>query len=210
MNRRRSAVFVVFTGVGLSLSLVLSGCAAGGSAVPTADPTIAATPTETATATATADPRVFTMPTMCTDILPMSRLSRFEADGLVLLGGPGGRYEGDYLLDPTPEESAGGITCIWGFADSEASSITVSVAPLSASSRGGIIDSFVAAGLNESELDGASIFSKQGDGEYAPAVVNSLRASSWISVITTVGGVAPYEEAGVIIAEVTDTVYTAP
>jgi hypothetical protein len=150
------------------------------------------------------------MPAQCVDILPASRVASFEATDLVLLGGPGGRYEGDYLLDPTPEELLGGITCIWGFSDTEASSITISVAPLSLDSRGGVIDNLLAAGLNESELDGASIFGKEGDGDISAAIVNSIRPASWISVITTVGGVAPYQQANEIVAEVTAAVYVTP
>ncbi len=149
------------------------------------------------------------MPTQCADILPASRLAIFETAKLVLLGGPGGRYEGDYLLEPTPEELLGGITCIWGFSDTEASSITVSVAPLSPDSRASVIDSLVADGLNESELDGASVFSKQGNGEIAPAIINSVRATSWISVIVTVGGPTQYEDAKAIVAEVAALVYVA-
>ena len=206
MIRRRSTVILV--ALGLGLSLVATGCSAQ-STEPSAQPSTATTPSEAPTTTPTAAPLVFSMPTQCADILPASRLAIFDTAELVLLGGPGGRYEGDYLLEPTPEELVGGITCIWGFSDSEASSITVSVAPLSADSRASVIDNLIAAGLNESELDGASIFGKQGNGEIAPAIINSIGATSWISVIATVGGAAPYEDAKAIIAEVSAMVYTA-
>jgi len=148
------------------------------------------------------------MPTKCADIVPASRVATFTEQKLVLLGGPGGRYENNYLADPTPEENAGGISCIWGFSDTEVSSITVSVAPVNPDSRGGIIDSLVAAGLNESQLDSASVYGKEGDTGYNPAVINSVLADSWISVITTVGGPAAYEDAKAIVAEVTASVYS--
>jgi hypothetical protein len=209
MIRRRSTVLIVAIASGITFSTALTGCSAP-EVAPTDEPTTSVTPTDTPTVAPTEDPRIFTMPTQCASVLPESRLASFDSSGLVLLGGPGGLYGGDYLLDPTPEESVGGITCIWGFADTEISSITISVAPVSTDSLGRIIDSFISSGLNESQLDGASIFGKQGDAETTPAVINSIRATSWISVISTVGGVAPYEQAQAMVAEVTATVYTAP
>jgi hypothetical protein len=136
-------------------------------------------------------------------------LSALDGDGLVLLGGPGGRYENDYLLEPSPEERLGGITCIWGFSDTEVSSITVSVAPLSPENRSGVVESFVAEGFNESELDGASVFGQQGDTTTEPAIINALRADSWISVIATIGGTDSYEQGLQILAETTQSVYFA-
>lgn len=206
MILRKSAIVV--TVVGLSLSLALSACSN-----PTIDPTDAAstntaTPSETASASPSAVPEVFTMPTTCADIVPASRVASFADQDLVLLGGPGGRYENDYLADPTPEENAGGISCIWGFSDTEVSSITVSVAPVNPDSRGGVIDSLLAAGLNESQLENASVYGKEGDTDYNPAVINAVSADSWISVITTVGGPAAYEDAKAIVAEVTASVYS--
>ena len=210
MIRRRSRILFATIAMSVGLSVALSGCSSP-TASPSAEPTsTAATPTNSPTVTPTADPRVFAMPTQCVDILPASRLASFEAANLVLLGGPGGRYEGDYLLDPTPEELVGGITCIWGFSDSEASSIAISVAPLSLNSRGDVIDNLLASGLNESELDGASIFGKQGDRDTSAAIINAIRPASWISIIATVGGVAPYQQANEIVAEVTAIVYVTP
>lgn len=193
----------------LSALIVLAGCASAPVETltePVSTPTIAPS--------ASAEPEVvepvFTMPTTCTDLLPASRLSAIESQGLVLLGGPGGRYETDYLLEPSPEERLGGITCIWGFSDSEVSSITVSVAPLGTQDRSGVIESFVSEGLNESEIDGASVFAQQGDTQTEPAIINSIRAESWVSVIATVGGTAFYEEGLAILAEATAAVYLVP
>lgn|GEM_PF-775830 len=211
MNRVKSTVLFATIGMGVTLSLTMTGCSAP-SGAPSAAPTAVATPSQTASAapTAVAETGTFTMPTQCLDILPASRLAQFDTAKLVLLGGPGGRYGDKYLLDPTPEETAGGITCIWGFSDTEVSSITVSVAPVTPDSRAKIIDTFVANGLNESEFNGASIFGKQGDSDTTPAVINSIRASSWISVISTIGGAVNYEAARAIVAEVTAMVYTTP
>ena len=55
---------------------------------------------------------VFRMPTTCTETLPESRISEFDALGMELLAGPDGKYGDAYLADPTPEQLAGGITCI--------------------------------------------------------------------------------------------------
>jgi hypothetical protein len=126
----------------------------------------------------------------------------------VLLGGPDGKYGTDYLADATPEEQAGGISCIWGFADSEISSLTVSVAPLSASTRPDIVASFNEQGLNEATIDDAVTFAVQGDKNLNPAVYNVLRGDSWISVIATIGGTDSYNEAVEVAAEVHAIVYT--
>jgi hypothetical protein len=104
MIRRKSRILFATIAMSVGLSVALAGCSSP-TASPSAEPTsTAATPTNTPTVTPTADPRVFAMPAQCVDIVPESRLASFEAANLVLLGGPGGRYEGDYLLDPTPEE----------------------------------------------------------------------------------------------------------
>ena len=183
---------------------VLAGCSADEPApltTPDAPPPVP-TPTETATAA----PLDFTPPTECATLVPQSRLDEFAAEGLVLLGGPGGRYP-DYLQDATPEEEAGGISCIWGYADSEVSSLTISVAPLSASTRPDIVASFNAQGLNEATISDATTFALQGDKTLDPAIINVLRGDSWISVIMTVGGIESYREAELISTEVHDSVY---
>ncbi len=192
----------------LSATLLLAGCSSGPAETPIVPvdlPSSAESPTPEPTVTAP----VFTMPSDCAGIIPASRIGAFEDDGLVLLGGPGGRYENDYLLEPSPEERLGGITCIWGFSDSEVSSITVSVAPLSLENRSGVVESFVSEGLNESEIDGASVFTQQGDTRTEPAIINALRPESWVSVITTIGGTDFYEEGLQILTEVTQSVYVA-
>ena len=94
------------------------------------------------------------MPSECSGILPPERIASFEAQGLILLGGPGGLYGEDYLLDPTPEEAAGGITCIWGDELIPESTVTVSVAPLSPQTRSGVVEELISQGLNETQARG--------------------------------------------------------
>jgi hypothetical protein len=185
----------------LAALVLLSGCAAPQSQTPgesespsDSTPTPEATPTEVASE--------FEMPSDCTAMLPQARVSSFTAQGMVLLGGPGGLYGEDYLLDPTPEEQAGGITCIWGDELIPESTVTVSVAPLTPETRSAIIDDLVGQGLIETVDDGAVAYVRLGDEVSSPAILNVLRSDSWISVIEALGGEAFLEEARSIAAEV--------
>ena len=184
--------------IGLVLAAALTGCA---QSAPIATPQASSTPSASPTPTPEAAPTVFRQPALCAEALPAELIADLEVDrGLVLLGGPEGRYGLDYSLDPTPEERAGGITCIWGFGDTEVSSVTVSIAPLAPATRADVVESLTDQGLNEG-LDGdASVFWQEGDEDFEPAVYTALRADSWISVIETVGGPDAYDEA-VEIAE---------
>jgi hypothetical protein len=180
---------------------LLSGCAAGGGATPE----VSQSPTDNSpepepSETPTAEP--FVMPTACSGILPEARIASFESQGLILLGGPGGLYGDDYLLDPTPEEAAGGITCIWGDEAIPESTVTVSVAPLRPDTRSGIVEELIDQGLNETELEDAVSYSRLGDEVSSPAIVNVLRSHTWISVIEALGGEAFLEEALTISDEV--------
>ncbi|MCU1543530.1 MAG: hypothetical protein JWM50_1395 [Microbacteriaceae bacterium] len=190
----------------LALALPLTACSTGGDAQEITPPD-KPTPVETPSASPGASDLSFTMPEECATIVPRARLDAFAASGLVLLGGPDGKYGNDYLADATPEEQAGGISCIWGFADSEVSSVTISVAPLSPATRPDVVDSFSEQGLNEDVVDGAATFGVQGDKQLNPAVFNVLRAESWISVIETIGGPVAYTEAVAIAGEIYSTVY---
>jgi len=190
------------------LGVLLTGCEPQGAppAVPTSEASVEPQPSETAAPAV----EVFALPTACVDILPASRLEQFEANGDVLLGGPDGLYGDDYLLDPSPEQNAGGITCIWGPPDTELSTVTVSVAPLSDSSRADVVtDLSVTQGLNESVGEGITYYWKLGDRDDHPAILNALTADSWISIIQTIGGVDNYTEAEKIAAEVHAQVYTS-
>jgi hypothetical protein len=187
-----------------ALVFALAGCGGG---TPTIEPTRSPTATPTPTSAATPPPAElrFMVPEDCDAILPAARLAEFEDAGLTLLGGPGGKYE-RYLADPTPEENAGGITCIWGDDKTDASSITVSVAPLGAN-RAAVVQSLLDQGLNEAIDGDLTLYAQQGDEEVAPAVLNVLRTDSWISVIQTVGGTEAFEEAITVAEEVATAVY---
>ena len=189
----------------IAAALLLTGCAPEAStADPSTTPTgAAATPTQSA-----APPETFTMPSLCAQIVPEERVNAWLNDDVILLGGPDGKYGDDYLADPSPEQQLGGITCIWGPSDSENSSVTISVAPLSAATRDDVVmDLAVTQGLNEETFDGATIYWQQGDTELEPAILNVLRADSWISVIETVGGPDSYDEAEDLADEVYSLVY---
>jgi hypothetical protein len=186
--------------VGVLATVVLAGCAP--EATPTPVGSTTPTPSPSPTVSARPDPTelVFTMPADCIAALPESRRAAFEAAGLSLLGGPGGKYA-QYFADPTPEERAGGITCVWGDDATDAASITISVAPLGAS-RAQVVQSLLDQGLNEAVDDDLTLYAKQGDENESPAIVNVLRVESWISVIQTVGGTASFDEALTVAAEV--------
>jgi len=194
----------------LPLAVVLLAVLAGCTAAETPKETPSATATEEPTPTTTPEAvkLTFTMPTDCTEIVPQSRLDAFAAEGIILLGGPGGKYS-DYLTDATPEEQAGGISCIFGFSDSEVSSFTISVAPLTAATRPAVIASFTEQGLNEQVTDDGVAYGVQGDRTLDPAIMNVLRGESWISVIATIGGTDTYAQSVEIAQEVHDVVYTA-
>jgi hypothetical protein len=186
--------------------LAVAGCSAD-TGQPTEAQTDSPAPVETPAPTATADPLDFTLPTACATVVPTTRLDAFNAAGLVLLGGPGGKYGTDYLADATPEEQAGGISCIWGFSETEISSVTISIAPLTPSTRPDIVASFAEQGLNEALVGDAATFGVQGDRTLDPAIINALRGDSWISVIQTLGGPDSYAEAVAIADEVYAQVY---
>lgn len=192
---------LVVAGIALSTIALLSGCASGGAGSPNVSDTPGDVSSEPeASETPSAEP--FSMPDDCTELLPEPRIASLEAQGLLLLGGPGGLYGEDYLLDPTPEEVAGGITCVWGDELVPGSTVTVSIAPLSADTRSAIIEGLVAQGLNETPLADAITYSRVGDEVSSPAIINVLRNNTWISVIEALGGEAFLEEALTICDEV--------
>jgi hypothetical protein len=191
----------------IAVALLLTACAPEATS---ADPSTPPTDTEATPTPSAATPEIFTMPSLCALIVPEERVNAWLHDDVILLGGPDGKYGDDYLADPSPEQLLGGITCIWGPSDSENSSVTISVAPLSAATRDDVVmDLAVTQGLNEETFDGATIYWQQGDTELEPAILNVLRAESWISVIETVGGPDSYNEAEDLADEVRALVYRA-
>jgi hypothetical protein len=185
---------------------VVTGCApqpADGGETPV--PPDGATPS----ATTTPEPgvRQFGMPETCAEIITAETAAEFEASGLDLLGGPGGLYGENYFGDPTPEERAGGITCVWGDEAVPASTVIVSVAPNTPSTHSGIVSALIASGLVESQADGALTYARIGDEVSAPAELHVIRTDSWISVIEAVGGEDRFEHAREIVDVVTEQVY---
>lgn len=199
----------VALGALLGIVITVSGCAPSGGS-PGSGPSSPAPSTSAPSATPTARPPVFRMPAACADIVTQTRLDQFEADGLTLLGGPDGLYGDDYLADPTPEQKAGGITCIWGDAATTVSAITISVAPLTQTTRPTVVASLSGQGLNANVEGPIATFAILGDADVRPSILNVLRADSWISVIMTVGGTGPFDEALDLADEVAATIYTAP
>jgi hypothetical protein len=188
----------------VALALALTACGGAPQAAPT-DQT-SDTPTPTPTATESQSTGVFAMPDDCTGLLPDSQQQKFADQKLTLLGGPGGTYP-QYYADPTPEEQAGGISCVWGNEAVPGSTVTVSVAPLSTATRSTVIDGLVAQGLNEAVVDDGVSYAQIGDETSAPAVLNILRNDSWISVIEAVGGEAFFDEAVELANEAAAQVY---
>lgn len=190
----------------VAIALSLAACVGEPEAEPTDEPTTSATPTPEPTEEPSA--RTFSMPADCLGILPQARQDSFASQNLVLLGGPGGQFE-HYYADPTPEELAGGISCIWGDENVPESTITISVAPLTAGNRAAVVDNLIAQGLNEAPLDDGISYAQLGDENSAPAILNIIRDDSWVSIIEALGGEAFFDEAVELASEVADQVYTS-
>jgi hypothetical protein len=205
-NRIRLVHRVGLVALGVAL---LAGCTPevdagdGETEAPVVDPT----PSDTAT---TAPPlSVFEMPTRCADILTGETQNLWAGGGMDLLGGPDGKYGENYFGDPTPEERAGGITCVWGDEDVTASTVIVSVAPITTATRSGIVSALIDTGLVESQIDGGLTYARIGDDVSAPAELHVIRAESWVSVIEAVGGEERFQQATELVDEVTERVYVA-
>jgi len=192
--------------VALALVGGLSACA------PEAEPvaeTASPTPEPSVVETTAPEPEelVFTMPADCTTILPQSRLDAFAGQSLELLGGPGSVFGNDYFFDATPEQLAGGISCVYAQDGVDRSSVLISVAPVSTANRAEIIDDLTAQSLNEATTEsGALTYGQQGDESLAPAIYNVVTQASWIAVISSLGGPAFYDEAVVLAGEVSTQV----
>lgn len=173
-----------------------------------AEPTIEPTPTEMVSAEPEPVALTFTQPADCTEILPARRIDAFAADNLALLGGPGSVYGNEYFFEATPEQLAGGITCVFADESDDLSSIAISVAPVSSATRAGIVNDLTGQGLNENIVDDAVTYSQQGDEQgLAPAILNVVTQESWISIISVVGGPASFERAELLASEVEASVY---
>jgi hypothetical protein len=194
-------------GAALVVLALLAGCTpAPADDDETDTPGSGSTPTSIATEAPPAV-REFAMPERCTDLVTTETAAQFESDGLDLLGGPGGVYGQEYFVDPTPEERAGGITCVWGDEDAPATTVIVSVAPVSAATRSGIVSALIESGLIESQIEGAISYARIGDEVSAPGELHVIRSDSWISVVEAVGGEDRFQHATELVDEVTEQVY---
>jgi hypothetical protein len=192
--------------IALAMAVSLAGCVGEPAPVPTDTPIETTTPTPQPTETP--GPRTFVMPADCLAMLPQERQDSFASQNLELLGGPGGKFE-HYYADPTPEEQAGGMSCIWGDEDVPTSTITISVAPLTLDSRALVVDNLLAQGLNEAVLDDGISYAQLGDENSAPAILNIIRNDSWVSIIEALGGEAFFDEAVELADEVANQVYVS-
>ena len=198
-------ITVVAAAVLLLVGCVPAPASSGESPSPDPDPT----PTGSASGPSTSVP-VFEQPEDCVDIITPERAAAFAADGLELLGGPGGTYGGEYFTEDTAEERAGGITCVWGDEDVLASTVVISVAPLTTATRSGIVSRLIEQGLIESQIEGALTYAQIGDETSTQGILNVIRSDSWISVIEAVGGEDRFQRATELVDEVTELVYVEP
>jgi hypothetical protein len=195
----------------VAMLVALAGCAT--------DPAPTATPTPSDASAPSAPPPdpapgraenlAFSLPDDCAALLPASRLAEFDALELELLGGPDSVYGDRFFAEPTPEEDAGGVSCVWGVDDEPSTLVIVSAAPLDDDTRDDVIGSLLAQDLVESELDGVATFSRVGDTTSTSAIINLLRDDSWISVIEALGGADSFERAVLTAEEVASEVYRA-
>jgi hypothetical protein len=192
--------------VALALIGGLTACA------PEAEPdAVEITPEPTPTEVETAEPEpalMFTMPTDCTSVLPSSRVDALATKNILLLGGPGSVYGNEYFFEPTPEQRAGGISCVFAEDGVDLTSLLISVVPVSTANRATIINGLTAQGLNEATTDtGELTYSQQGDDGLAPAIYNVVTQQSWVAVISAVGGETFFDEAVTLAGEVTTQTY---
>lgn len=118
-------------------------------------------------------------------------------------------YGEDYFAEDTAEEVAGGITCVWGDQAEQASTVVISVAPVSTATRSGIVSDLIAQGLIETPVEGALSYAQLGDDTSTQAILNVIRNDSWISVIEALGGEVRFQRATELVDEVTELVYVS-
>ncbi|MDI2097439.1 hypothetical protein [Ruicaihuangia caeni] len=194
-----------------AVALLLTGCAQA-APEPTPEPEPSSEP-ESPVVEETPEPSDepadmrFVLPERCDEILSPTRAADFDTRHLDLLGGPGGQYGTSYFAEPTGEERAGGISCVFGSETMQTPLIVLSVAPLSPSTRPGVMNDLLAQGLNEEQREETIRYEKTGDSQIVPSELHILRGTSWISVITSPGGDQAHAEAQQLAAEVASQVY---
>ena len=160
---------------------------------------------ESVTSTPDVTPIVFSQPSSCTEILPASAISSLAADGIELTQGPGSpSTEPIFVEGQTPEELAGGISCLFSIPDDEESGVYIllSVAPVDPALRPGIINDLLNQQPNVGQApDGASTYWMWGDEMIVPAFHNSLYEDSWYSALIQPGGRAAYDQGVALVSQ---------
>ncbi len=206
MNGSALARFgVVATGIAV-FAAVLTGCSPQPSPEPTSSASASTEPSATPTETAPA--QVFTMPADCTDVLPGSIVKELAKESVTLLAGPGGKYGNELITDPTPEMTAGGISCYFGVDNADVSLLEIrwliSVVEIDSSTRDGIIADLQTQGLQQSTDEfGNDTFGAVGRSNgQKPATYNVVAPDSWISVISATGGSDVFAQAVVLATDI--------
>jgi hypothetical protein len=186
----------------LGLLVTLVGCSAGpnlelGSEDDQAEESV--TPSTDVTAI------VFSQPSSCTEILPASAISTLAADGIELTQGPGSpSTEPIFVEGQTPEELAGGISCLFSIPDDEESGVYIllSVAPVDPALRPTIINDLLGQNLNVGQTpDGALTYWRWGDEIIVTALHNSLYEDSWYSALIQPGGRTAYDQGVSLVSQ---------
>jgi hypothetical protein len=184
----------------------LAGCSIGATPTPTQSATASATPTTEPTPTDA--PKAFTMPSDCTTILPKSIVRELAKDNVTLLAGPGGKYGNELITDPTPEMTAGGISCYFGIDNADVNQLEIrwliSAVAIDSTTRPDIIANLSTQGLNQSTDEaGDDTFGDVGSANgQNPATYNVVASDSWISVIAGHGGSDLFAQAVILATDV--------
>lgn len=144
----------------------------------------------------------FVLPSSCQGILPEAQLDSLTAGDIDLLRGPGsGSTDTVYPEGPSPQEERGGISCLFGNTE-ETETFTLSVAPMTQTSRAEVIDGLLAQQLNPGQTsDGVLTYWIQGDGDTVPAIYNALYPDAWYEALIFPGGRLAYEESSSLVAQ---------
>lgn len=144
----------------------------------------------------------FVLPMTCQDILPQDRLATLVSGNIDLLRGPGsGSADTVYPEGPSPQEERGGISCLFGNLE-ETETFTLSVAPMTQTSRAEVIDGLLAQQLNPGQTsDGVLTYWIQGDDATVPAIYNAVYPDAWYEALIFPGGRLAYEESSTLVAQ---------
>lgn len=148
---------------------------------------------------------VFSPPTSCVNLLPEVFVAELAADGIELVRGPGSpSTEPIYTDGQTPEELAGGLSCLFGLPNDEESglSILLSAAPIDPAIRPKVIENLVTQKLNVGQTsDGTGLtYWIWGDEAIVSALHNELFQDAWYSALIQPGGRPAYDQGVALVA----------